>query len=92
MSISESPLRILVKNYANGLLEREQYLEIRHQLLQKLSHQGEITQQDLQRLLKQMQQNDEPGGWLSNNYSASDWIIIILGALAAAMLGYILFT
>ncbi len=91
MKLSESPLRILVKSYANGLLEREQYLEIRHQLLQKLSHQGEITQQDLQRLLKQFQQDDEPGGWVSG-YSASDWVIVILGLLAAATLGYILYT
>jgi len=91
MKLDESPLRILTRSYANGLLEREQYLEIRHQLLQKLSHQGEITQQDLQRLLKQYQEEDESAGWISN-YSLSDWIIVILGLLAAATLGYILYT
>ncbi len=90
MRLEESPLRILVKSYANGLLEREQYLEIRHQLLRILSHKGDISQQDLQKLLKQYEERDS-ASWISA-YSASDWIIVALGLLAAAALGYILYS
>lgn len=90
MKSEETPLRVLVKSYANGLLDREQYLEVRHQLLRILSHKGDITQQDLQKLLKQYEQN-ESVSWLSS-YSASDWIIVALGLLAAAALGYILYS
>ena len=90
MRSEESPLRILVKSYTNGLLNREQYLEVRHQLLRILSHRGDITKQDLQKLLKQYEEN-EPVNWLSS-YSASDWIIVALGLLAAAALAYILYS
>jgi len=38
MTLTNSPVRLLVKTYANGLLERKQYLEIRQQLLRKLSN------------------------------------------------------
>ncbi len=90
MQLEESPLRVLVKSYANALLTREQYLEVRHQLLRKLSHQGIVTQQDLQKLLKQYEEPDQVS-WLSG-YSASDWIIVVLGLLAASALGYMLYS
>lgn len=90
MKSPESPIRILVKSYSNGLIEREQYLEIRQQLLRKLSHQGEISQQDLQHLLKRYQENDKTS-WLSG-YSAADWLIVVLGLMAASTLAYILYS
>jgi uncharacterized protein YqgQ len=90
MRNEETPLRILVKSYTNGLLSREQYLEVRHQLLRILSHRGDITQQDLQKLLKKYEETDSTS-WLSS-YSASDWVIVALGLLAAAALGYILYS
>lgn len=90
MKSPESPIRILVKSFTNGLIEREQYLEIRQQLLRKLSHQGEINQQDLQHLLKRYQEDDKTS-WLSG-YSASDWLIVVLGLMAAATLAYILYS
>jgi hypothetical protein len=85
-----TPLRLLVKSYRDGILDREQYLEIRHQLLRKLSHQGEITHKDLQNFLEIYQ--DTGGIETFSSYSASDWVIIVLGILATATLGYILYS
>jgi hypothetical protein len=84
-----SPLRLLVKSYSNGLLNREQYLQVRSQLLKKLSTRGKATHGDLSNFLKIHQDTES----LSSNrsYTASDWIIIVLGLLAAITLAYILY-
>ena len=84
-----SPLRLLVKNYENGLLERDQYLKVRQQLLKKLSTIGEITQEDLKNYLEIYQGSVQQNSLKS--YSISDWIIIVLGLLAAATLGIFLY-
>jgi len=89
MKLDESPLRLLVKSYTSGLIDREQYLEVRQQLLKKLSNNGQITQEDVKNF-HGIYQNTEAGNSLGN-YSFSDWVIIILGLLAAAALGIILY-
>ena len=86
---NHSPLRLLVKSYENGLLDRDQYLEVRQQLLKKLSSIGKITQEDLRNFLEIYQDTEQQDSLKS--YSASDWIIIILGLLAAATLGIVLY-
>ena len=91
MTLSNTPLRLLVKSYANGLLDRKQYLEIRQQLLKKLSTQGKLTQDDLQNFLNiYMETGEQPSS--TKKYSASDWVIIILGLCAAGALGVILYS
>lgn len=90
MKQPDTPLRILVKSYANGLLERNIYLKIRQELLKKLSSQGAINHQDLEHFLHKYQDADEPE--TTSRYSATDWIIIILGLLAAIALGVILYS
>ena len=42
-----SPLRLLAKTYANDLISREQYIEIRAQLLKRLESRGSIDESDL---------------------------------------------
>ena len=85
MRMSNSPLRLLVKSYADNMLDRNHYLEIRKQLLNKLAETGEISHEELLELLEVQ---DVP---LSERYSPSDWFIIALGLIAAAGLGMILF-
>lgn len=89
MTLTDTPLRLLVKTYANGLVDRKQYLEIRHQLLKKLSSHGSIAHEDLQNFLSLHMDTEEPS--VTKNYSASDWVIIILGLLAAVVLGLVLY-
>ena len=89
MKLDNTALRLLVKSYANGLLERQQYLKIRQQLLNKLSSEGEINQEDLQNFMKLHHESENRSAMTS--YSASDWLIIALGLLAAATLALILF-
>lgn len=89
MTLSNTPLRLLVKSYSNGLLDRKQYLKIRLQLLKKLSSHGNITHDDLQNFMK-IHQNDFKQTSV-NQYSGYDWVIIILGLMAATALGIILY-
>ena len=89
MKLDETPLRLLVKSYANGLLDRDQYLDVRQQLLKKLSNQGNITHEDLKNFLIIHQDTDKIR--TLSGYTPSDWIIIILGLLAAGTLGFILY-
>lgn len=89
MTQTDTPLRILVKSYRNGLLERDQYVKIRQELLRKLSSKGMIDHQQLENLLQKYQGADDPE--TTSRYSTSDWIIIILGLLAAGALGVILY-
>lgn len=83
-----SPLRILVKSYENGLLDRDRYLDIRKKLLIQLSKTGHITHNDLKKYLNF---NDENISSYSS-YTALDWLVIILGLLAALTLGIFLFS
>ncbi len=84
-----SPLRLLVKNYSNGLLTRAQYLEVRSQILKKLASQGSVTHEELSNFMKIHQDTGEVT--TNNSYSSSDWIIIILGLLASIALAFILY-
>ena len=85
MTLANTPIRLLVKTYANGLLNREQHL------LRKLATQGHLTQDDLQNFLNI---HIETGGnpTTVKRYSISDWVIMILGLCAAAALGIILYS
>lgn len=89
MTLSDTPLRLLVKTYANGLLNRDQYLDIRQELLKKLSTHGEISHEDLQNFLSIHMDTRQPSA--TTSYSVSDWIIIILGLIAATVLGFVLY-
>jgi hypothetical protein len=84
-----SPLRLLVKSYSNGLLTRAQYLEVRSQVLKKIALQGNVTHEELRNFMQIHQDTGE----LSTNksYSSSDWIIIILGLIAAIVLTFMLY-
>ncbi len=84
-----TPLKQLVKSYSYGLINRDQYLAIRKQLLNKLSRQGKLDQDDFTHYLKQQQQSERGNFWSS--YSISDWIIIILGLMAVTILAFFLY-
>ena len=47
MSPQASPLRTLAKTYANDLISRAQYVEIRAQLLKRLENRGKVDESDL---------------------------------------------
>jgi len=89
MTLSNTPLRMLVKSYASGLLTRRQYLEVRQRLLHTLAEQGQISDEDLEKLMKSRVKSESPKAF--RKYSTSDWIIIILGLLAAVSMGFILY-
>ncbi len=86
----DSPLRLLVKSYANGLLTRDQYLKIRSEVLKKLANQSVISHEEVKNFIKI--QSDSGELRTHRSYSASDWVIVGLGLLAAATLGIIFFT
>ncbi len=88
---NETPLRQLVKSYANGLLDRDQYLEIRKKLLNKLSSQGELAHDDFSNFLKLQQEKEKKKESFWSSYSMSDWIIIVLGLMAATTLAIFLY-
>ena len=89
MTLSNSPLRLLVKSYANGMLDRDQYLHVRQQVLKRLSKQGGISQEDLQNFLKLYQ--DKSINETKSSYSLTDWLIVVLGLAAASALALIIF-
>ena len=84
-----SPLRLLAKTYANDLISREQYVEIRAQLLKKLQSKGRIDDSDLKNFTAITQSNETPR--TEKSYTSSDWIIITLGLAASAVLAYVLY-
>lgn len=90
MNLPNTPLRMLVKSYASGLLSRRQYLEIRQRLLHTLAEQGHISDEQLEKLMQGRSESESPR--VFRRYSASDWIIIVLGLLAAAAMGFILYS
>jgi hypothetical protein len=84
-----SPLRLLAKTYANELITREQYVEIRAQLLKRLESNGKITAADLKNFTNLIQ-GPEPAPQV-RSYTTSDWLIISMGLVASAVLAFVLY-
>jgi hypothetical protein len=84
-----SPLRLLAKTYANELITREQYVEIRAHLLKRLEKKGTITDADLKNFTT-LTQGPEPAPE-ARNYTSSDWLMIGLGLVAAIILAFVLY-
>jgi len=88
--MSGTPLRLLAKTYANDLITREQYIEIRAQLLKRLESNGEISEADLKNFTA-LTQGPQVNS-TQRSYTSSDWIIIGLGLAASAVLAYVLYS
>jgi hypothetical protein len=84
-----TPLRLLAKTYANDLIAREQYVEIRALLLKRLELKGKIDDADLKNFTT-LTQGFEPAQ-PARSYSRSDWLIIGLGLAASAVLAFVLY-
>ena len=89
MTLNSSPLRLLAKTYANDLISREQYIEIRAQLLKRLERNGKIDDSDLKNYTAITQGSDAPK--VQKTYTSSDWIIIALSLAASAALAFVLY-
>ena len=89
MSQPSSPLRLLAKTFASDLISRDQYVEIRAQLLKKLESKGSIGESDLQNFTAITQGGDQPKA--EKSYTSSDWFIIALGLAASAVLAFVLY-
>lgn len=89
MSQPGTPLRLLAKTYANDLISREQYVEIRAQLLKRLESKGRIDESDLQNFTAITQGSEVPK--VHKSYTSSDWIIIALGLAASVVLAFVLY-
>ena len=89
MKRSSSPLRMLAKTYANDLITRDQYIEIRAQLLKRLEANGSISQEDLRNFTALTGGDDN--GEQARSYTSSDWLIIGLGLAASAVLAFVLY-
>lgn len=90
MTLRDSPIRLLYKSYAGGVLNRKQYLDIRKELLRKLDSKGHVNHADLENFLKLHRNKDDAES--VRRYNVSDWIIIILGLTAALALGIMLYS
>jgi len=84
-----SPFRLLARTYANDLISRTQYVEIRTQLLKKLQARGKIKFSDLKNFTAISQGDESPKA--NKSYTPSDWIIIALGLGASAVLAFVLY-
>jgi len=84
-----SPFRLLARTYANDLVSRTQYIEIRAQLLKKLQARGKIKISDLKNFTAISQGDESPK--VTESYTPSDWIIIALGLCASAVLAFVLY-
>ncbi|MCP4982598.1 MAG: hypothetical protein GY935_19145 [Gammaproteobacteria bacterium] len=89
MDRHRTPLRLLAKTYANDLISREQYVEIRAQLLKRLESKGRIDDSDLKNFSAITQGSEAPK--VQKTYTSSDWIIIALGLAASAVLAFVLY-
>ena len=89
MKLPSTPLRKLAKTYASDLITRDQYIEIRAQLLKRLESKGSIEESDLKNYTVLTQGPDTPRA--QRSYTSSDWIIIALGLAASAVLAYVLY-
>ena len=90
MNHSGTAFRHLAITYANALITREQYVMIRSLLLKKLETNGTIADDDLENFTKISQGANLPR--TEKSYTSSDWIIIALGIVASAALGFILYS
>ena len=86
---TSSPIRLLVKSYTNNVITREEYVKIRSQLLKKLQSTGQIEEEDLNNFTLISQGTPPPK--TEKSYSTSDWVIIVLGLTASAVLGFVLY-
>jgi hypothetical protein len=89
MKLVSTPLRKLAKTYANDLISREQYVEIRAHLLKRLESKGRIDESDLKNYTVLTQDADTAKA--QRTYTSSDWIIIALGLAASIVLAYVLY-
>ena len=80
---------MLAKTYANDLITRDQYIEIRAQLLKRLEANGSISQEDLRNFTALTGGDDS--GEQTRSYTSSDWLIIGLGLAASAVLAFVLY-
>lgn len=89
MEPQNTPLRLLAKTYANELITRQQYIEIRAHLLKRLESTGQINHLDLKNFTTLIQgpEAEQP----ARSYTTSDWLIIALGLAASAVLAYVLY-
>ena len=87
-----SPFRMLAKEYAADLLTREEYVKLRSNLLVMLQQKGTVDLQDLDNFVRLHRSSDEEDDSTSDGYSISDWLIIVLGLIAALALAYILYS
>ncbi len=87
MKAPGTPLRLLAKTYANDLISREQYIEIRAQLLKRLEANGKITESDLRNFTALTQDPDPEVK--QRSYTSSDWVIIGLGLAASVVLAFV---
>lgn len=90
MDNSTSPFRLLVKSYADNVISREEYVKIRSQLLKKLQSTGALEDADFKNFTL-ISQGLDTKPVTEKSYSLSDWVIIILGLTASAVLGFILY-
>jgi hypothetical protein len=84
-----SPLRLLAKTYASDLITREQYIDIRAQMLKRLESSGEISESDMKNFMALTRDTETVRAHRS--YTSSDWIIIALGLAASGVLAYVLY-
>ncbi len=89
MILQNTPLRLLAKTFANDLISREQYIEIRAQLLKQLESNGRVDESDLKNFTAITQGSENPK--VQRSYTSSDWIIIGLGLAATAVLAFVLY-
>ncbi len=89
-----SPFRLLTKTYASQILTREEYIKIRAKLLRKLQADGSVSEEDLKNFTSVTNSDvfQEAEAEEVETYSLSDWITIGLGLIAAAVLGFVLYT
>ncbi len=89
MEYQGSPFRLLARTYANDLISRSQYVEIRAQLLKKLETRGMVNISDLKNFTAISQGGELPKA--NKSYTPSDWLIIALGLGASAVLAFVLY-
>lgn len=89
MKDPNSPFRYLAKTYSDELISREHYVSVRAQLLKRLESKGIVGDEDLQDFIRLAKGEDQPV--TQKTYTSSDWIIIVLGIVAALVLGYVLY-
>ena len=84
-----SPLRLLAKTYASDLITREQYIDIRAQMLKRLESSGKISESEMKNFMALTRSPETVS--VHRSYTSSDWVIIALGLAASAVLAYVLY-